>query len=68
VVTCEATQHWPPTVGIFPAAQQIGGVTGGTTIFSHRLLFGPLGACPVGQQMPVEVIWLARQQELPTGT
>jgi hypothetical protein len=51
-----------------PAEQQIGGTTGGITIFAHWLLFGPLGACPAGQQTPVEVTWPARQQELPTGT
>ncbi|MGC1559522.1 MAG: hypothetical protein WA820_06715 [Bradyrhizobium sp.] len=67
VVTCEATQHWPPTVGILPGAQHIGGVIGGMTIFSHWLLFGPLGICPTGQQMPVEVAWLARQQDFPIG-
>jgi hypothetical protein len=68
VVTWLATQHWPPTVGIFPCAQHIGGTTGGMTIFSHWLFFGPLGACPAGQQMPVEVTALVRQQELPIGT
>jgi hypothetical protein len=35
----------------------------------HWLLPGPLGDWPVGQQVPVDVIWLARQQPpLPIGT
>jgi hypothetical protein len=33
----------------------------------HWLLFGPLGTCPLGQQAPVEVTWLARQHALPIG-
>jgi len=31
----------------------------------HWSLFGPLGVCPAGQQMPFVVSWLSRQQVLP---
>ena len=44
------------------------GPIGTRTIGLHSLLFGPPGACPAGQQTPVEVILLARQQEVPIGT
>jgi hypothetical protein len=33
----------------------------------HWSLFGPLGVCPAGQQIPVVVSWLSRQQVLPAG-
>jgi len=58
VVTFAGGQHFPLAVGM-PDAQHCGpgGVLiGMMTIFSHWLLFGPLGACPTGQQTPAEVI------------
>jgi len=33
----------------------------------HWSLFGPLGVCPAGQQTPLVVSWLSRQQVLPAG-
>jgi hypothetical protein len=34
----------------------------------HWLLLEPEGVCPSGQQTPVDVIWLARQQDFPVDT
>jgi hypothetical protein len=68
-VTFAAAQHAPLRAGTWPAEQHCGFVLiGMSTIELHWLLFGPLGACPLGQQMPVDVIWLARQQEPPVST
>jgi hypothetical protein len=68
-VTLAAAQHDPFRAGIWPAEQHCGFVLiGMITIGWHWLLFGPLGACPLGQQMPVDVIWLATQHEPPAGT
>jgi hypothetical protein len=50
-------------VGTRPEAQQNFG--GRRTIGLHWPLLRPLGICPVGQQVPVEVIWLVRQQVVP---
>jgi hypothetical protein len=66
VVTFAGGQHLPLAVGM-PDAQHCGPI-GMRTILSHWLLFGPLGACPAGQQIPVEVSLLARQHELPVET
>jgi hypothetical protein len=70
VVTLAGGQHLPLAVGI-PEAQHCGpggSLIGMITIFSHWLLFGPLGVSPAGQQTPVEVTLLERQQAPPTGT
>lgn len=67
LVTFAAAQHLPPPVGMSPGPQQRGPIgirMGGL----HCVLFGPLGTCPLGQHIPVEVIWLAKQQEFPAGT
>jgi hypothetical protein len=34
----------------------------------HCVLLGPLGTWPAGQQVPVDVLWLARQHALPIDT
>ncbi len=68
VVTLAGGQHLPLAVGT-PDAQHCG--PGGILIgmrTRHWLLFGPVGDCPAGQQTPVDVIWLARQHELPVET
>ena len=64
VVTLAGAQQAPLAVGMRPEAQQSGPI-GTWKIGPHSLLFGPLGVCPVGQQTPVEVILLARQQAPP---
>ena len=66
-VTFAGGQHAPLPVGMRPAVQQRGPI-GTRMIRLHWLLFGPPGAWPAGQQTPVEVILLARQQELPVDT
>ena len=66
VVTFAGEQHAPLAVGIRPEAQQ-SGPTGMWKIGSHVFWSGP-GASPAGQQAPVEVTLLARQQEPPAGT
>jgi hypothetical protein len=66
VVTFAGAQHLPLAVGI-PDMQHCGPI-GTRTIFSHWLLFGPLGASPARQQTPVDVTLLARQQALPIAT
>jgi hypothetical protein len=70
VVTFAGAQHAPLAVGI-PDAQHCGpggSLIGMMMMLTHWLLLGPLGACPAGQQMPVEVTLLARQQAPPTIT
>jgi hypothetical protein len=71
VVTLAGAQHLPliPT-GMRPLAQHCPPPMwiGGIIITEHWALFGPLGTCPLGQHVPVEVIWLARQHEPPDGT
>jgi hypothetical protein len=68
-VTFAAGQHAPFRAGIWPAEQHCGlALIGMSTIELHWLLFGPLGACPLGQQIPFDVIWRARQQEPPVST
>jgi hypothetical protein len=66
VVTFAGEQHAPLAVGMRPEAQQ-SGPTGTWKIGSHVFWSGP-GAWPAGQQTPVEVTLLARQQEPPAGT
>lgn len=66
VVTFAGEQHAPLAVGMRPEAQQ-SGPTGTWKIGSHVFWSGP-GASPAGQQAPVEVTLLARQQEPPAGT
>ena len=66
VVTFAGEQHAPLLVGMRPEAQHKGPI-GTWKIGWHAFLSGP-GASPAGQQTPVEVTLLARQQEPPAGT
>jgi hypothetical protein len=66
VVTFAGAQHAPLPVGIRPEAQQSGPI-GTWKIGWHAFWSGP-GASPAGQQTPVEVTLLARQQEPPAWT
>jgi hypothetical protein len=65
VVTFAGEQQAPLAVGIRPDAQH-SGPTGTWKIGSHVFWSGA-GASPAGQQTPVEVTLLARQQEPPAG-
>jgi hypothetical protein len=67
VVTFPGLQQAPLPVGTRPDAQQLGPI-GILMIGRHCALLAPPGVCPLGQQTPVEVIWLARQQDLPVDT
>jgi hypothetical protein len=64
VVTLAGAQHAPLAVGMWPAAQQRWPI-GMRRIGTHAFLDGNPGACPGGQQTPVEVTLLARQHEPP---
>jgi hypothetical protein len=67
LVTFAEAQHFPSVVGMRPAPQHRGPIgmrMGGL----HCALFGPLGTWPLGQHVPVDVILVARQHELPAGT
>ena len=63
VVTFAGEQQAPLAVGMRPEAQHSGPI-GTWKIGWHAFWSGP-GASPAGQQTPVEVTWLARQQEPP---
>ena len=66
VVTFAGEQQAPLAVGMRPDAQH-SGPTGMWKIGWHVFLSGP-GASPVGQQTPVEVTLLVRQQAPPART
>src|SRR5271165_2836887 len=67
VVTLAGAQHAPLDVGMRPEAQQSGPI-GMRRIGRHSFLLALLGACPAGQQTPVEVTLLARQHVPPVCT
>ena len=66
-VTLAIGQQAPLPAGMLPEMQHCG-PGGMLAIGAHALLSAPLGASPRGQQRPVEVVWLARQQDLPLDT